>query len=71
MDNNEIKIRADKTSVGLYNMPTINKVVVIIVKKERDTRDKVLQRRNNTIKHVVETYRSYDAFMRYGILYIP
>jgi len=59
-DNYGVQIRANKTPVGhhagCYNAPPINEVAVIIVGEESDTRDLVLQRRNNTIERVVETH---------------
>ena len=71
-DNYAIHIRADKTPVGQharrYNAPTINEVAIVIVGEERDTRDIILQRRNNTIVRVAETHRSYDA-LQYPIIF--
>lgn len=71
-DNYKIVIKADKTPVGQherrYNAPTINEVAVVIVGEEFNSRDIILQRRNEEIQHVSETHRSYDA-LQYPIIF--
>lgn len=64
-DNHKIVIRADKTPVGeharRFNAPTIDDVAILIVGEEFQSRDIVLQRRNEQLQRVSETHRSYDA----------
>lgn len=71
-DNHKIVIRADKTPAGeharRYNAPTIDDVAIVIVRQEFQSRDIVLQRRNNELQRVSETHRSYDA-LQYPILF--
>lgn len=71
-DNHKIVIRADKTPIGeqarRFNAPTIDDVAIVIVGEEFQSRDIVLHRRNNVLKRVSETHRSYDA-LQYPILF--
>lgn len=71
-DNHRIVIRADKTPTGeharRFNAPTIDDVAIVIVGEEFQSRDIVLQRRNEQLQRVSETHRSYDA-LQYPILF--
>lgn len=71
-DDYKIVIRADKTPVGQhsrrFNAPTISEVAIVIVGDQFESRDIVLHRRNNQLKRVSETHRSYDA-LQYPILF--
>jgi hypothetical protein len=65
-------IFADKTPVGhherKFNAPMTSEVAVIMAGQEHGTRDIVLELRNNTIKKIADTNRSYDA-LQYPILF--
>lgn len=71
-DNYNIVIRADKTPVGeharRFNSPTIDEVAVIIVGENMKSRDIVLHCRDNKLKRVSETHRSYDA-LQYPLIF--
>lgn len=71
-DNHRVVIRADKTPIGeharRFNAPTIDDVAIVIVGEEFQSRDIVLQRRNEQLQRVSETHRSYDA-LQYPILF--
>jgi len=64
-DDYKVAIRADKTPTGehrrRFNAPTLEEVAIVMVSNDFGTRDIVLQKRNNTLQHVAETHRSYDA----------
>lgn len=70
-DSHIIVIRADKTPAGehtrRFNSPTIDEVVVI-VGENLQSRDIVLHRRNNDLKRVSETHRTYDA-LQYPLIF--
>ena len=74
MPNDEYKIiiHADKTPKGdhrgRFNAPTTDEVAVIMVGSEYEKRDIILEKKNNTLKRVTETHRSYDA-LQYPIIY--
>lgn len=65
-------IRADKTPAGQhsrrFNAPTIDEVAIVIVGEQFESRDIILYRRNEQLKRVAETHRSYDA-LQYPILF--
>lgn len=71
-DNHQIVIRADKTPSGehsgRFNAPTNSEVAIVIVGDQFEARDIILQRRNEQLKRVSETHRSYDA-LQYPILF--
>lgn len=71
-DNHRIVIRADKAPAGehsgRFNAPTINEVAIVIVGEQSNSRDIVLHRRNDQLKRVNETHRSYDA-LQYPLLF--
>lgn len=71
-DNHTLVIRADKAPTsqhaGRYNAPTIDEVAIVIVGEPNQARDIVLHRRNDELKRIAETHRSYDA-LQYPILF--
>lgn len=74
MPNNDYKIiiHADKTPNGdhrgSFNAPTTDEVAVIMVGSEYEKRDIILEKKNNSLKRVTETHRSYDALL-YPIIF--
>ncbi|XP_075437913.1 LOW QUALITY PROTEIN: uncharacterized protein LOC142476424 [Ascaphus truei] len=64
-DDYQVIIRADKTPVGQherrFNAPQINEVAIVIAGEQFNTRDIILQRRGQSLTHICETHRSYDA----------
>ncbi|GBP22167.1 hypothetical protein EVAR_10677_1 [Eumeta japonica] len=72
MPSDSHKIQADKTPVGEYtrrfNSPTIGEVAVVIVGENLQSKDIVLQRRNNDLKRVSEIHRTYDA-LQYPLVF--
>lgn len=71
-DSHNIVIRADKAPAGehtrRFNSPTIDEVAVVIVGENLQSRDIVLHRRNNDLKRVSETHRTYDA-LQYPLIF--
>ncbi|GFW42251.1 helitron_like_N domain-containing protein [Trichonephila clavipes] len=71
-DDYAVVIRADKRPVGQherqFNAPTIDKVAIVIVGEEFESRDIILHRRSGDIQRVSETHRSYDG-LQYPILF--
>lgn len=71
-DSHNIVIRADKTPAGeharRYNSPTVDEVAIIVAGENLPSRDIVLHRRNNELKRVSETHRSYDA-LQYPLIF--
>lgn len=71
-DSHNIVIRADKTPAGeharRFNSPTIDEVAVVIVGENLQSRDIVLHRRDNKLKRVSETHRTYDA-LQYPLIF--
>ncbi|XP_055910737.1 uncharacterized protein LOC129945100 [Eupeodes corollae] len=71
-DSHRIVIRADKAPGGIHagrlNAPTIDEVAVLIVDEGASSRDIVLLRRDQSVVHVSETHRCYDA-LQYPILF--
>lgn len=72
-DNYRIVIRADKTPAGeherRFNAPMIDEVAVVMVGAEEcNCRDIVLKKRDENLKRIAETHRSYDA-LQYPVLF--
>ncbi|XP_025831529.1 uncharacterized protein LOC112904787 [Agrilus planipennis] len=71
-DSHNIVIRADKIPAGentrRFNSPTIDEVAVVIVGENLQSRDIVLHRRNNDLKRISETNRTYDA-LQYPLIF--
>ncbi|XP_062541344.1 uncharacterized protein LOC134209376 [Armigeres subalbatus] len=71
-DNHKIVIHADKTPVGeharRFNAPTVDDIAIIIVGENLPSRDIVLHRRDDQLKRISETHRSYDA-LQYPLLF--
>ncbi|GFV22541.1 helitron_like_N domain-containing protein [Trichonephila clavipes] len=71
-DTHKIVIRADKTPVGehvrRFNAPTVDEVVIIIIRDKFKPRDIVLHRRNEQLTKVSEIHRCYDA-LQYPITF--
>ncbi|GFU82821.1 helitron_like_N domain-containing protein [Trichonephila clavipes] len=73
-DDYKVIIKADiyKTPIGQhrrqFNAPTIDKVTIVIVVEEFNSRDIILHRRNVDVQRVSETHRSYNA-LQYPILF--
>ncbi|PHT96457.1 hypothetical protein BC332_34617 [Capsicum chinense] len=65
ISNFKIVINADKKPPnehrGCYNEPSTNEVAVLMVGENCDNRDIVLRMRDNKLKRISETHRSYDA----------
>ena len=51
-----------------YNVPSCNEVAVLLVGEQNGKRDIVLRTRNNTLRKISETHRSYDP-LQYPILF--
>jgi hypothetical protein len=71
-DSHNIVIRADKTPAGeharRFNSPTTDEVAIVIVGENLQSRDIVLHRRNNELKRISETHRTYDA-LQYPLIF--
>ena len=69
-DEHKLVIHANKTPVGQYerryNAPEVNEVAIIIIGNDFDKRDIVIQKRNDQLKRVLETLRSY-SMMHFSI----
>ena len=50
-----------------YNAPVYNEVAILLVNAEHGKRDIVVQLRDETLKRIEETHRSYDA-LQYPIM---
>lgn len=74
MPSNEYKIviKADKLPCDVHkkrlNTPSVNEIAIIMVNDEKNSRDIVIQKKNDTLQRVNETHRSYDA-MQYPLLF--
>jgi len=72
IENVQVIIRADRALQtehrGHYNAPQVDEVAVLIVGQEFTKRDIVLRARDNTLKHVSEIHRSYDA-LQYPLIF--
>lgn len=70
--NLKIIIRSDKKPVDQhtrrYNEPTSSEVAVLIIGQEFNTRDIVLNLRNNKIQRIKEIHRSYDC-LQYPLIF--
>ncbi|XP_070203407.1 uncharacterized protein [Littorina saxatilis] len=68
----KVVIHADNTPVGQherrFNAPTTSEVAVLLSGEEHGTRDIVLQQRDNALKKIAETHRSYDP-LQYPLLF--
>ncbi|GFT94563.1 uncharacterized protein NPIL_486601 [Nephila pilipes] len=64
-DNYVIVIKIDIVSygehAGTYNVPTFNKVAVVMTGDPTERRDIRIQRRDNTVQIIQDNHRSYDA----------
>jgi hypothetical protein len=71
-DYYKVVIRVDKTPttehLRRFNAPTLDEFAIVMVGNDFGTRDIVIQKRNNTLQRVVETYRSYDA-LQYPLIF--
>lgn len=71
-DRHNIVSQADKTPAGehkrRFNFPTIDKVTIVIVGESLKFRDIVLYHRNNDLKRVPETHRTYDT-LQYPLIF--
>jgi hypothetical protein len=71
-DDNKVVIRADKTHTvehpRRFNAPTPDVVAIVMVGNDFGTRDIVIQKINNTLQHVAESRRSYDA-LQYPLIF--
>ncbi|XP_049316467.1 uncharacterized protein LOC125779283 isoform X2 [Bactrocera dorsalis] len=72
-DDHSIIIQADKRPTGTherqYNAPTVSEISVVVVGENLQSRDIVIERRNqNALKRISETHRSYDA-MQYPLMF--
>jgi hypothetical protein len=67
-----IIIHADKTPAGeherRFNAPTTSEVAVILAGQPHGSRDIVLQLRDDSLKKISETHRSYDA-LQYPLIF--
>ena len=71
-DAYKVVIRADKRPVGeharRFNAPTTDEVAIVIAGNEFDRRDIVLEKKDNQLRRVAETHRSYDA-LQYPLIF--
>lgn len=71
-DDYKIVIKADKTPKNhhkkCFNAPTINEIAIIMVNNDSNSRDIIIQKRDNKLQRVRETHRSYDP-LQYPILF--
>ena len=69
----QIVIDADKRPSGeharRFNAPECSEVALIMSGEQHGKRDIILKCRDNTIKRVSETHRSYDA-LQYPLIYV-
>ncbi|GBP91417.1 hypothetical protein EVAR_64898_1 [Eumeta japonica] len=70
-DDYKVVIRADKTSAGehkrRFNAPVKDDVAVVMVGTEFERRNIIIHLRNENLRRVAETHRSYDA-LQYPVL---
>ncbi|XP_054275666.1 uncharacterized protein LOC128994867 [Macrosteles quadrilineatus] len=68
----KIVIRADRCPAGehpgRYNDPTVSEVAVLVVGDPSDNRDIILNSREDGLKRIYETHRSYDA-LQYPLMF--
>jgi hypothetical protein len=68
----KIIIRADRCPAGehpgRYNEPTVSEVAVLMVGDPSDRRDIILSSREQGLKRIYETHRSYDA-LQYPLMF--
>lgn len=71
-DDMQIVIHSNKTPPGSherrFNAPTVNEVAIVISGNDFDKRDIVITKRNNELKRIPETHRSYDS-LQYPIMF--
>ena len=53
---------------GTYNVPTVNKVAVVMAGDSCERRDIRIQRRDNTMQIIQDSHRSYDA-LQYPLIF--
>jgi len=58
----------ERTIERRYNAPTTDDIGVIVVGEQCESRDIVLETRNNSLKRIAETHQSYDAF-QYSLIF--
>ncbi|XP_054285654.1 uncharacterized protein LOC129002107 [Macrosteles quadrilineatus] len=68
----KIVIRADRRPAGdhpgRYNEPTVNEVAILMIGDPSDHRDIILNSREQGLKRIYETHRSYDA-LQYPLMF--
>ena len=61
----KVIIKADKTPVGeherRFNAAVMSEVAILIVGQEFEKRDIIMEKRNNSLLRIRETYRTYDS----------
>ncbi|GBP60775.1 hypothetical protein EVAR_41114_1 [Eumeta japonica] len=72
IDDYKVEIRADKTPLGehkrRFNALVKDNVAVVMVGTEFERRDIIIHLRNENLRRVAETHRSYDA-LQYSVLF--
>ena len=64
-----MQIRHEEENIaGRFNAPVFNEVAILIVGNEFVQRDIVLTKRDNQVRRICETHRSYDP-LQYPILF--
>ncbi|UYV82497.1 hypothetical protein LAZ67_21002535 [Cordylochernes scorpioides] len=71
-DAYRVVVNADRTPPGQhprrYNAPTANEVAVVLAGNQFGSRDIVLHQRDNSLQHVSDTHRFYDA-LQYPLIF--
>lgn len=70
--NYQIVIRADQPPIGQhkgrYNEPSSNEVAIVMINGQSNSRDIIVQRKNDQLERVSETHSLYDA-LQYPIIF--
>lgn len=70
--NYNIIIKADKPPIGQhkgqFNSPTTNEVAIVMIDQEANSRDIIIQRRNDQLQRVSETHSWYDT-LQYPLIF--
>lgn len=71
-DEYQLVMKADKISTNIHkkrlNVPTTNEVAIVMVGDECNSRDIIVRKRDDSLRRVNETHRSYDA-LQYPLMF--
>lgn len=71
-DEYQLVMKADKIPTNIHkkrlNVPTTNEVAIVMVGDECNSRDIIVRRRDESLRRVNETHRSYDA-LQYPLMF--